>query len=282
VVETIVTIAAFATERPRRYLTGSHAERDDRRRDPLAAALRYGYSSLHVAVTPSSDGELRLARSEHTLRSKVLEPLAARVAERGFVFAGQREPFVLLVELLGTPQRAYELLDDHLRAQPGLLTRFVLGEVQPASVTVVLTGPTAPRHLLARQRERLAFVDGTFADLGRPDAPVELVPLVSEQVGVRFGWDGRDEMPAEERHILRVLVKAAHADGRRVRFFGVPSRPRQARMAFWRELHAAGADLIGGADLAALARFLRRQRAGGAHVASERDRGAAPTGYLPA
>jgi hypothetical protein len=67
-------------------------------------------------------------------------------------------------------------------------------------------------------------------------------------------------MPAEERYLLHGLVRAAHADGRRVRFFGIPGRSRRARLAFWRELAAAGVDLIGTRDLGALPRFLRRER----------------------
>jgi hypothetical protein len=138
-----------------------------------------------------------------------------------------------------------------------MLTRFRDGTVTPGPVTVLLTGRTCPRARLTAQDDRYAFVAGTFGDVGVADAPRSLVPLVSEDVAGRFGWDGRDEMPAEERHLLRVLVRAAHADGRRVRFSGVPERPRGARLAFWRELHAAGVDLIGSPDLAALPRFLR-------------------------
>jgi hypothetical protein len=83
---------------------------------------------------------------------------------------------------------------------------------------------------------------------------------VSEAFAARLGWDPRErwvELPAEARHILRSLVRAAHDDGRQVRFVDVPDRPRRVRLGLWRELRAAGVDYIGSRHVGALARFLR-------------------------
>ena len=241
------------------------------RRDPLAAALHHGYASVALAVGLGPDGTLRLAcdvdRDRAVKRDRVVDRGADGPAFRDAVLAPlaarrryptTREPLTLLVELATEPVEAYSALDAELRAYRHLLTRHVDGAVIPGPVTVLLTGPGCPRDLVATQQTRYAFVDGTFADVEAREAPPSLVPLVSEHVAARFGWDGRDELPAEERHLLRVLVDAAHADGRRVRFHGVPDRPRAARLAFWRELHAARVDLIGTGELAALARYLRR------------------------
>ena len=60
----------------------------------------------------------------------------------------------------------------------------------------------------------------------------------------RFDWDGRREMPADERNALHRLVAAAHAEGRQVHFAGLPERRWRVREAFWCELAAAGVDLI--------------------------------------
>ena len=247
---------AVSARRDRPYLPGSHAEPVPGRRDPLRDALHHGYASVGLAVEVGADGRLRLTGDDPpTVRDAVLEPLVGRRR-----YPTLREPLALLVEPRGEPVETYAALDYELRAYHRVLTRYSEGEVVQGPVTVLLTGPDCPRELLATQQTRYAFVVGTFADIDSSAAPPALVPLVSEHVAGRFGWDGRDEMPAEERHLLRVLVRAAHADRRRVRFSGIPARPRRARRAFWRELSAAGVDLIGTADLGALARQLRGPR----------------------
>jgi hypothetical protein len=266
---TAAAAGAASARRQRPYLPGSHAERAHALRDPLGP-LRLGYASMHVAVRLDEDGRLRLGADDpdpaRTLRRLVLAPLLARGPAPGR--PSVREPLCLLVELLGDPDRTYTALDAQLRAHAPLLTRYRAGCVTPGPVTVLLTDAAALRRRVAAQDDRYAFLDGTFGDIGAahgagPGAPPrELVPLVSENMAWRFGWDGRGDMPAEERHLLRVLVRAAHADARRVRFFGVPERPHRVRSAFWRELHAAGVDLIGSSDLTALPRFLREQATG--------------------
>jgi hypothetical protein len=84
----------------------------------------------------------------------------------------------------------------------------------------------------------LVAVDGP-ADLEPGGLPVTVAPLVTEALGARLGWDPREEWPespAEAWHILRFLIGAAHAGGRRVRFVDVPEDPRAVRTAFWQEL----------------------------------------------
>src|SRR6185436_3880008 len=139
-----------------------------------------------------------------------------------------------------------------------MLTRSRAGTVRHSAVLVALAG--APRGALSRRESRLFFAEGTLADVDTGVA-TSVVPLVGEHVAWRFGWDGRGEIPAEERHVLRALVAAARAEGKRVRLFGVPEKRRAVRRAYWRELHAAGVDLIGARDVATLRRFLRAQRA---------------------
>ena len=77
--------------------------------------------------------------------------------------------------------------------------------------------------MLSARESRLFFAEGTLADVDRR-VPTSVVPLVGEHVAWRFGWDGRGEMPGEERHVLRALVAAARAEGQRVRLFGVPEK----------------------------------------------------------
>jgi hypothetical protein len=65
-------------------------------------------------------------------------------------------------------------------------------------------------------------------------------------------------MPAEERHLLHALVRAAREDGRIVRVCGLPRGGRAERRAIWAELADAGVDVIADEDHRGLARYLRR------------------------
>ncbi|MBL6831255.1 MAG: hypothetical protein ISQ70_07545 [Pirellulales bacterium] len=81
-----------------------------------------------------------------------------------------------------------------------------------------------------------------------------LVPLISDRWGKKSRWHGGSDMPENERQQLHEIVRIAHARGQRVRFWATPEDP-----ACWRELTAAGVDLIGTDRLGDLARFLEEQ-----------------------
>jgi hypothetical protein len=268
-----VSAAATATlvRRERTYIPRGHASRIDTCRNPLGRALRYGCAGVTVGIEPGPDGRLRLATGDgapaepvapgdRTLGRLVLDPLQARVRDKGRVHAAAHQPFSVVLEPADgvAPARVLDALEDELVRYAGMLTRCAAGTIRHAPVLVALAG--APRGSLLARESRLYFAEGTLADIERR-VPTAVVPLVGEHVAWRLSWDGRGEMPGEERHMLRALIASAHAEGKRVRLFGVPEKRRAVRRAFWRELHTAGADLIGARDVGSLRRFLRAQRA---------------------
>jgi hypothetical protein len=255
--------------RPGPYLPAGHAIVGTAATDPLPAVLQYGLAGLTVPVRPGPHGELFIGpgapQPGRTLRRLVLSPLFARAKARGGrLRRDQRVPFRLVVEFVGptrdaeTLLRAYRMLDQQLRDHAPLLSRCDDGRLTPGAVTVAVAGIVDVRELLAAQRRRYAFADGTFDDIGSRTAPPALVPMISEPWSRRFGWDGREPIPAEERHLLHAMVRAAHDDGRTVRITGLTAASRSARRALWTELGAAGVDVIGDSDLRGLARHLRR------------------------
>jgi len=264
-----VSVGAAVLRRPGPYLPCGHALAAPQDADPLPAVLRRGLAGLTVPVRPGPHGELFLGpglpQPGRTLRRLVLSPLFARAAARGGrLCRDQQVPFRLVVEFVGpnrdadTLLRAYRMLDRQLRDHGALLSRCDDGLLEPGAVTVAVTGIVDVRELLAGQRRRYAFADGSFDDLGTRSAPPALVPMISEPWQRRFGWDGREPISAEERHLLHALVRSAHEDGRTVRISGLPGGSRRARRAIWAELGAAGVDVIADADQAGLVRHLRR------------------------
>jgi hypothetical protein len=259
-----VSTAAATTvvRRERSYHPRAHASRFDRCRNPLGRALRYGCAGLSVGVQVGPRGRIQVVDTGEPLSRLVLDPLHARVRAKGRVygdsarFGARFQPFTVVLESADgvAPSHVIDVLDDELAGYTDMLSRCVAGTVQPGPVLVALAA--APRAILDARHNRLYFGEGTFADVDRRVA-TSSVPLVGEHVAWRFGWDGREEMPPEERHVLTTLVRQAHAEGKRVRVFGVPEARRTVRQAFWRELHDAGTDLVGAREVGALRRFLR-------------------------
>jgi hypothetical protein len=251
------------------FLASGHALTRSPDTDPLPGVLRRGLGGMTVAVRPGPHGELfigpGLPQPGRTLRRLVLTPLFTRAwARGGRLSRDQRSPFRLAVEFAGPYQepatllRAFRMLDRQLRDHLELLSGCVDGRMQAGAVTVTVTGIVDVRELLAEQRRRYAFVEATFDDVGSASTPVTLAPLVSEAWGRRFGWDGREAIPAEERHLLHGLVREAHAEGRTVRMSGLPAGPARIRRAVWSELAAARVDVIADTDHAGLVKFLRQ------------------------
>jgi hypothetical protein len=263
------SIGVALLRRPKPYLASGHALVGLQSTDPLSTVVRTGLGGLTVPVRPGPRGELFIGpgapQPGRTLRRLVLSPLLARAKSGGGRLArDQRVPFRLVVEFTGSVRdaetllRAYRMLDQQLRDHAPLLSRCVDGQLEPGAVTVTVAGIVDVRELLASQRRRYAFADGTFDDIGCRSAPPALVPMISECWTRRFGWDGREPIPAEERHLLHALLRSAREDGRTVRISGLPGGGRRARRAVWGELGAAGVDVIADADQRALARHLRR------------------------
>jgi hypothetical protein len=261
--------AGMIARRTAPYQGTAHAvaRRDDL--DPLPGVLRRGLGGLTVPVTPGPHGELYLGPGTPqpgcTLRRLVLSPLFARARGNGGRIAGEQQvPFRLVVEFTGATRdadallRAYRMLDQQLRDHAALLSRCERDTLTPGAVTVSIAGIVDVRELLAAQPVRYAFAEGSFDDIGSRSAPATLVPMISEPWSRRFGWDGCEPIPAEERHLLHALVRSAHEDGRTVRISGLPEAPRNARRAIWTELGAAGVDVIADTDQQGLARHLRR------------------------
>ena len=263
------TAASILLRQPRPHLPTAHVLASPDDPDPLPGALNLSLGGLTVPVTAGPHGELYLGpgapQPGRTLRRLVLNPLFARAKSRGGrLFRDQKVPFRLVVEFAGRNRdeaallRAYRMLDQQLRDHAALLSRCEEQSLVPGAVTVSVSGIVDVRELLAPQPIRYAFADGSFDDVGSPGSPSTLVPMISEPWSRRFGWDGREQIPAEERHQLHAMVEQAHEDGRTVRISGLPRGSRRARRAIWSELAAAGVDVIAGTERRALARYLRR------------------------
>ncbi len=96
---------------------------------------------------------------------------------------------------------------------------------------------------------RYAGIDGRPADLEATSA-ADLMPWISADWRFQFAAREDGSLSEEQKEKLRAYVAKAHKRGRLVRFWGTPEKP-----ALWKELRAAGVDLINTDKLEELQRF---------------------------
>jgi hypothetical protein len=234
----------------------AHAHNDYEHPRPLLDALDRGFDSVEADVW-LVDGELLVAhdrrdvRPGRDLRTLYLEPLRARVRAGGGAVHPGRPGFVLLVDVKSAATPTYLAVAAALADYAEMLTEFVEGREIQRAVTVILSGNRDEAALRAAPRRWVAM-DGRRTHLDSA-WPVTLIPWISENWRTFSSWHWTGPMPEEVRRNLGDWVARAQARGRRLRFWNVPDSP-----AAWRELRAAGVDVIGADDLAGLEAFLAR------------------------
>lgn len=235
-------------------LRRAHAHNDYEHARPLLDALDHGFCSIEADIFLNK-GDLLVGhtvfdlRRHRTLEALYLKPLRERIhANGGRVYPGG--PTILLLIDLKTPgNETYPVLASLLEQYQDILCVGRDGKVEEKGVRVVISG-SCPRDLIAKESPRVSAIDGRMGDLDS-DAPVDLIPLVSDSWSNHFKWRGKGEMPEEERNKLRAIVSRAHAKGRLVRFWATPESRD-----VWREQLEAGVDLLNTDKLADLREFL--------------------------
>jgi len=237
-------------------LIHAHAHNDYLHARPLLDALEHGFCSVEADVW-LVNGRLLVAhdrdkvKPERTLEALYLDSLRERVKQNGGRVHPGGPAITLLIDVKSDAETTYAALRDVLRQYADFLTVFRTNATETKAVTVILSGNRA-LNTLAREEVRFAALDGRLSDLDGTSSP-HLMPLISDRWSTAFRWRGVGPMPEDERRKLKSLVTQAHAQGRRIRFWAVPDSPLG-----WRELLAAGVDLINTDNLDGLEKFLRK------------------------
>jgi hypothetical protein len=249
-------ISGEISDEPPAELRGlpAHSHNDYYHPRPLLDALEHRFRSVEADIF-LVDGELLVGharfelRPQRTLQSLYLDPLRAWIAQRDQAVYPGGPPLILLIDIKTDGAATYRVLRDVLARYDDIFTRFEDGRVHPGPVTAVISGNRA-WDLIAADNPRFAGIDGRMGDLDRNVSPT-LMPLVSDHWRTYFRWNGRGEMPGDERARLHELVSRAHQQGMLIRFWGTPEVP-----ALWHELLEARVDLINTDLLGPLREFL--------------------------
>ncbi len=252
-------LLAFAAAPPSPIvpLRHAHAHNDYEHPRPLFDALARGFTSVEADIFLSRGqllvGHTRLElRPERTLERLYLEPLRQRARQYGGRIYANDSPFYLLIDIKTEAKTTYEVLAPLLARYSDILSTTSDGKFQRKAVTVVISG-NIPKAEIRAQTVRHAGIDGRSGDLDSTE-PAHLMPFLSASWFSQFRWRGDGPMPEQERQKLRDFVARAHKQGRLVRFWATPERE-----SLWRELRAAGVDLINTDRLDQLREFLLLQ-----------------------
>ena len=238
-------------------LTRAHSHNDYEHPRPLIDALGQGFCGVEADVWPVGDRllvahERSRVKSERTLETLYLAPLAERARTNGGGIQKGSKEFTLLIDVKADPVASYALLAPLLERYRGILTRFTDTNRTPGAVTVILSG-ARPIDQVKGQPVRWCAIDGRLPDLESNPSP-HLIPLVSESWRPTFPVQIDAPLSAPDRDRLRSLVRRAHEQGRRIRFWGTRDNP-----VVWKEQFDAGVDLINTDKLEGLREFLLQQ-----------------------
>jgi hypothetical protein len=254
-----LSAVAICADQPVVPLRHAHAHNDYEHKRPLFDALDNGFGSVEADIF-LVDNQLLVGHTrsdlkpDRTLEKLYLDPLRERIrTNKGRVYLSGPTIF-LLIDVKTEAKPTYDALDKVLTRYADILSVTRDGKFEARAVTAVVSGNRA-KEMMAAQMVRFAGIDGRLSDLDSA-APDHLMPWISDRWGFYFRWQGDGPFPEADRSKLQSIVRKAHQHGRLVRFWATPEKP-----AVWKELRAAGVDLINTDKLPELRRFLLAESA---------------------
>jgi hypothetical protein len=219
---------------------GAHSHNDYERERPLFDALDNGLISVEADVW-IVDNELWVGHDkkdltkERTLESLYLKPLQKLNSKHKI------KPIILLIDFKSDAEPTYKLLKELLAKYKPMFTEFRKDTFLLNTVTVIISG-NRPESLLS-ENIRYAALDGRFDDISFQYGPT-FYPLISENWGKYFSWNGDEKISSNELNQLEELVKKCHQQQKLIRFWGLPNDPVKVNL-FWELFSDEKIDLLG-------------------------------------
>ena len=254
-----VSLLISCNGKNKRRILPAHSHNDYEHDRPLFEALDCNFKSIEADVYSIGDSlfvahdydKIKLGR---TLRKLYLEPLKKQISKNKSSVYGDGEELILFIDIKDDGLKTYKLLDKILRDYKTDLTVFENGVKTKGSIMVVVSG-NRPFQYMKEQAIRYAGYDGRLKNLDS-EIPSSLMPVVSDNWGNHFSWNGTGEIPSNEKDKLQLLANKAKNKGYILRFWGTPNNTVEQRNAVWKELSNVGVGLIGTDNLKELQQFL--------------------------
>jgi glycerophosphoryl diester phosphodiesterase len=241
-------------------LDHAHAHNDYKHKQPLTDAINNGFTSVEADVFLKNN-RLIVAhispffKNKKTLESLYLKPLSDSIAKNhGKVYSLYTEPVILLIDIKTNADETYKVLKPLLEKYSSILTSYENGEFIKRAVTIILSG-NKPYALISNEKKRFAFIDENLMNISENHYSSYYCPVSSTKYSNLLSWNGRGNIPENEKMNLKVLVDLAHAQGKKVRLWASPENEN-----VWKELLISGVDLINTDHLEKLKNFLLKEK----------------------
>lgn len=247
-----------------------HSHNDFAQQRPLDEALEAGYSSVEVDVTDRG-GTVSVVHlglwTFGTLKEMYLDRLQRLVDEKGTVY-GDGKKFTLWIEMRTwiTGAAVVPYLRKLLAAYPMFAVFDKSGKVLRAGpVEAVLINNYSRDFFVGKETAPACLGTSGINTSSEPNEPFECWNYLNWSR--HFSWDGKGEMPAEDRGRLASFQKQAHSRGLRTRYWGVPDTPT-----FWERARFLPFDIVNADHLKKTMEILRHGFTGGMKSATASER----------
>jgi hypothetical protein len=220
------------------FLPHAHSHNDYEQRRPCLDAIESRVSSIEADLWLEGD-RILVGHDRGQWRGEFetlyLKPLN-QLWQQDALPVREGETFLLWLDLKDTNAELGPRLHELLETYP--FTRA--SDPSHARVLIILTGNKEAKEAFVNEHPSPSVTrdSNTFSD-GDPPSSASWSWYALNWKTI-CDWDGRGEMPDEQRQRLTALVANVHAKGRKLRLWSHP-----ATLEFWQEASAAGVDRIG-------------------------------------
>ncbi|WMX16475.1 hypothetical protein [Aureispira sp. CCB-E] len=213
-------------------LPNGHAHNDYEKKWPaFKTALSKGFVSLEIDVFPYKN-QLKVAHIDFflnvapELEALYFKPLEEWLSKKGKLFEDSTQRLIFMIDIKRSSSKSYALLRTLCMRYKHLITHYYPDKdsVSYGVLDILLSG-NKPYEQVLRDSVRYMLIDGGLEDINDSIRTAAIAPRVSGRYASVFSWRGKGEMPHKELTRLRKIVATAHADNRKVRFWGMPNKP---------------------------------------------------------
>lgn len=205
-----------------------HSHNDYNREKPLIGALELGYRSIEVDIYLHK-GQLRVSHDpfgldkKPTLEALYLEPLLKITQTEAAKYGlDSTEPLIIMIDFKNDAEDTYAALKPLLEKYKQMLT--VAGNGAKKAYVHILISGNKPYASVAKENSRMVSLDYKF-DFCREHPSDVFITRASDTYKSYFTWNGKGEMPWQEKVMLDELINQAHTEGRQIRFWAMPETP---------------------------------------------------------